>query len=117
MRWSDHPLNCCCIWWTPRIKRCNAASLTAAAREVNRICYLARLAKDLQVINIEAHEFAAKTIDEIGHDRRLAQERAAGTGECNSEASGGLRLAAELLHARSLSFGTILTMLPNSAAF
>ena len=44
----------------------NAASLGAAAREVNRVRYLARLAKDLRVINIDGHEFAAKAIDEIG---------------------------------------------------
>ena|SRR5438270_4229825 len=44
----------------------NAASLGAAAREVNRIRYLVRLAKDLRVINIDSHEFAAKTLDEIG---------------------------------------------------
>ena len=44
----------------------NGASLGAAAREVNRIRYLVRLAKDLRVINIDGHEFAAKAIDEIG---------------------------------------------------
>ena len=44
----------------------NAGSLGAAVREVNRIRYLVRLAKDLRVINIDGHEFAAKAIDEIG---------------------------------------------------
>jgi hypothetical protein len=38
----------------------NAGSLGAAVREVNRIRYLVRLAKDLRVINLDAHEFAAK---------------------------------------------------------
>jgi hypothetical protein len=37
----------------------NAGSLGAAVREVNRIRYLARLAKDLRVLNIDGHEFAA----------------------------------------------------------
>lgn len=44
----------------------NAASLGAAVREVNRVRYLARLAKDLRAISIDGHEFAAKAIDEIG---------------------------------------------------
>ncbi len=44
----------------------NAGALGAAAKEVNRIRYLVRLAKDLRVINIDSHEFAAKAIDEIG---------------------------------------------------
>ena len=44
----------------------NAASLGAAVRQINRVRYLARLAKDLRAINLDAHEFAAKAIDEIG---------------------------------------------------
>jgi hypothetical protein len=35
-------------------------------REVNRIRYLARLAKDLRMINLAGHEFAAKAMDEVG---------------------------------------------------
>ena len=38
----------------------NAGSLAAAVREVNRIRYLVRLAKDLRVINLAGHEFAAR---------------------------------------------------------
>jgi hypothetical protein len=44
----------------------NAGSLAAAVREVNRVRYLARLAKDLHAITVENHEFAAKAMDEIG---------------------------------------------------
>jgi len=44
----------------------NAGSLGAAVREVNRIRYLMRLAKDLRVINLAAHEFASKAMDEVG---------------------------------------------------
>ena len=44
----------------------NAGSLGAAVREVNRIRYLTRLAKDLHLITLDSHEFAAKAIDEIG---------------------------------------------------
>ena len=44
----------------------NAGSLAAAVREVNRIRYLVRLAKDLRVINLAGHEFAAKAMDEVG---------------------------------------------------
>ena len=44
----------------------NAGSLGAAVREVNRIRYLMRLAKDLRVVNLAAHEFAAKAMDEVG---------------------------------------------------
>lgn len=44
----------------------NAGSLGAAVREVNRVRYLVRLAKDLRLINLAAYEFAAKAIDEIG---------------------------------------------------
>ena len=44
----------------------NAAALGAAVREVNRVPYLVRLAKDLRLINIDSYEFAAKAIDEIG---------------------------------------------------
>ena len=44
----------------------NAVSLGAAVREVNRIRYLVRLAKDLRIINVDGHEFAAKRMDEIG---------------------------------------------------
>jgi len=44
----------------------NAGSLAAAVREVNRIRYLMRLAKDLRVINLAAHEFASKAMDEVG---------------------------------------------------
>ncbi len=45
---------------------CNAGSLGAAVREVNRIRYLVRLAKDLRVINLKSHEYAAKAMDEVG---------------------------------------------------
>ncbi len=44
----------------------NAGSLAGAVREVNRIRYLARMAKDLRVINLDSHEFAAKAMDELG---------------------------------------------------
>ena len=44
----------------------NAGSLGAAVREVNRIRYLMRLAKDLRVVNIAAYEFGAKAMDEVG---------------------------------------------------
>ena len=44
----------------------NAGSLAAAVREVNRVRYLTRLAKDLHAITVENHEFAAKAMDEIG---------------------------------------------------
>ena len=44
----------------------NAVPLGAAVREVNRIRYLVRLAKDLRLITIDSHGFAAKAIDEIG---------------------------------------------------
>jgi hypothetical protein len=44
----------------------NAGSLAAAVREVNRIRYLVRLAKDLRILNVDGHEFAAKAMDEIG---------------------------------------------------
>jgi hypothetical protein len=44
----------------------NAGSLGAAVREVNRIRYLMRLAKDLRVVNLAAHEFASKAMDEVG---------------------------------------------------
>jgi four helix bundle protein len=44
----------------------NAGSLAAAAREVNRLRYLVRLAKDLRVINLAGYEHAAKAMDEVG---------------------------------------------------
>jgi four helix bundle protein len=44
----------------------NSGSLHSAVREVNRIRYLVRLAKDLRLITIDSHEFAAKAIDDIG---------------------------------------------------
>jgi hypothetical protein len=44
----------------------NAGSLGGAVREVNRIRYLMRLAKDLRMINLDGHEFAAKALDEVG---------------------------------------------------
>jgi len=44
----------------------NAGSLGAAVREVNRIRYLVRLAKDLRVMDLGGHEFAAKAMDEVG---------------------------------------------------
>ena len=44
----------------------NAGSLGAAVREVNRIRYLVRLAKDLRVMDLRGHEFAAKAMDEVG---------------------------------------------------
>jgi len=44
----------------------NAGSLGAAVREVNRIRYLVRLAKDLRVLSVDSYEFAAKSLDEVG---------------------------------------------------
>jgi len=44
----------------------NAASLSLAVRQVNRVRYLVRLAKDLKLINLTGYEFAAKGLDEIG---------------------------------------------------
>jgi hypothetical protein len=44
----------------------NSGSLGAAVREVNRIRYLVRLAKDLRAINLDGYEFASKAIDEVG---------------------------------------------------
>jgi replicative DNA helicase len=44
----------------------NAGSLASAVREVNRIRYLMRLAKDLRIVNLAAHEFAAQAMDEVG---------------------------------------------------
>ena len=44
----------------------NAGALAAAVREVNRVRYLVRLAKDLEAINLDAYEFASKALDEIG---------------------------------------------------
>ena len=44
----------------------NSGSLGAAVREVNRIRYLMRLAKDLRVVNIAGHEFSSKALDEVG---------------------------------------------------
>ncbi len=43
-----------------------AEALTAAVREVNRIRYLMRLSKDLKMLSLDAHEFAAKALDEVG---------------------------------------------------
>ncbi len=44
----------------------NTGSLSAAVREVNRIRYLVRLAKDLGILNLAGHEFGAKAMDEVG---------------------------------------------------
>jgi hypothetical protein len=44
----------------------NAGALGAAVREVNRIRYLVRLAKDLRILDVTGHEFAAKALDEVG---------------------------------------------------
>jgi len=44
----------------------NLESLESASREINRIRYLVRLAKDLRVITIDNHEFSALAMDEIG---------------------------------------------------
>lgn len=44
----------------------NAGSLAAAARETNRSRYLLRLAKDLRMMNSDAHEFASKSLNEVG---------------------------------------------------
>jgi hypothetical protein len=41
-------------------------SLTSAVRELNRIRYLVRLAKDMRMISLDAYEFAAKGVDEMG---------------------------------------------------
>ena len=58
----------------------NGGSLASAVREVNRIRYLLRLAKDLKLLSLEAHEFAAHAIDEIGRMaggwRRSVREKA-----------------------------------------
>src|ERR1022692_3879757 len=40
----------------------NAGALAAAVREVNRVRYLVRLAKDLEAINLDAYEFASKAL-------------------------------------------------------
>ncbi len=44
----------------------NSTSLLAAGREVNRIRYLLRLAKDLRLLTLDSHEFSARALDEIG---------------------------------------------------
>ena len=44
----------------------NATPLSAAMREVNRLRYLVRLAKDLRVLSLKPAEFAAHHLDEIG---------------------------------------------------
>ncbi len=44
----------------------NAAALAAATREVNRIRYLFRMAKDLRMLSIDGHEFASQSLDEVG---------------------------------------------------
>jgi len=41
----------------------NGESLEAASREINRIRYLVRLAKDLRVITLDNHEFGALAMD------------------------------------------------------
>jgi hypothetical protein len=44
----------------------NAGALAAAVGNVNRIRYLVRLAKDLQMLNGSGYEFASPGLDEIG---------------------------------------------------
>jgi hypothetical protein len=39
---------------------------SAAVRNVNRIRFLIRLAKDLQQIDLKAYEFASQGLDELG---------------------------------------------------
>jgi four helix bundle protein len=40
--------------------------LESAGREVNRVRYLLRLAKDLKLISRDAYNFAAERVDEVG---------------------------------------------------
>ena len=42
------------------------APLAEAVRHVNRLRYLIRLAKDLKLLTLDSHEFAARALDEIG---------------------------------------------------
>ena len=44
----------------------NVDCLEAASREINPIRYLLGLAKDLRIISIDNHEFAAQAMDEVG---------------------------------------------------
>ena len=44
----------------------NSAPLAQAVRDVNRIHYLIRLAKDLRLLDLPGYEFASKNLDEIG---------------------------------------------------
>jgi len=44
----------------------NEAPLAAAVREINRLRYMLRLAKDLRLLPISSHEFAANALDEMG---------------------------------------------------
>jgi|SRR5271157_3026188 len=44
----------------------NASALGAAVGKVNRVRYLVRLAKDLQMLNQSGYEFASQGLDEIG---------------------------------------------------
>ncbi len=59
----------------------NAAPLSAAVRNVNRIRFPIRLAKDLQQIDLKAYEFASQGLDELGRMtggwRKFAQEAGA----------------------------------------
>jgi hypothetical protein len=44
----------------------NTPALAAAVGKVNRVRYLVRLAKDLQMLNLSGYEFASQGLDEIG---------------------------------------------------
>lgn len=44
----------------------NEQEIEAAVREVNRLRYLTRMSKDLRILPLSSHEFAAKALDEIG---------------------------------------------------
>jgi hypothetical protein len=44
----------------------NSVALAAASRETNRVRFLVRLSKDLRAINLDAHEFASRALEEIG---------------------------------------------------
>ncbi len=44
----------------------NATSLAATVRNMNRVRYLVRLSKDLNMVSLGAYEFASQSLNEIG---------------------------------------------------
>ena len=44
----------------------NVSSLAAAMKDVNRLRYLVRLAKDFRLCSLKSYEFASRGLDEIG---------------------------------------------------